>query len=331
MIVNPSASSAAEETAGPPPPAAATAVRHQKSAGRKQNWPFTITLGAVHALALLALLPWLFSWSGVAALVVGVIVFGQGINLGYHRLLAHRSFKAPRWVEHGIVVLALCCLQGTPIAWVTTHRQHHRYSDGPDDPHSPRRGFWWSHFRWLLVDDAAALKAAAISRHAKDLLQDRFYRRLQRYPVLQLLIYLAHAAVYFIAGLIAGLIGGGWSASGLSSGVQLGLSLLVWGVLLRTVIVWHITWSVNSLTHVWGARAYDTSDDSRNNWLVAIVAMGEGWHNNHHHDQAAASVQHRWWQLDGTYYVLQILRVLGLASDIVPVRSRRRKAAPAPK
>jgi len=322
MIVDPGASPAAGKRRSATPSAAAAAVQRQKSADQKQNWPFTITLGAVHALALLAVLPWLFSWAGVVALAVGVIVFGQGINLGYHRLLAHRSFKTLRRVEHAIVVLALCCLQGTPISWVTTHRLHHRHSDGAEDPHSPRRGFWWSHFRWLLVDDAAALKAAAISRHAKDLLQDRFYRRLQRHPVLQLLIYLAHAALYFLAGLIAGLIGGGWSA-----GVQLGLSLLVWGVLLRTVVVWHITWSVNSLTHVWGARAYDTSDDSRNNWLVAIVAMGEGWHNNHHHDQAAATVQHRWWQLDGTYYVLLLLRALGLASDVVPIRSRRRKAA----
>ncbi len=98
----------------------------------------------------------------------------------------------------------------------------------------------------------------------------------------------------------------------------------MWGVILRTVLVWHITWSVNSLSHVWGARAYETGDDSRNNWLVALIAMGEGWHNNHHHDQAAASVQHRWWQLDGTYYVILLLRGLGLATDIVPRRAQRR-------
>lgn len=278
-----------------------------------------MVLWGLHAAACLVLLPWLFSWAGVAAMAAGVIIFGQGINLGYHRLLSHRSLKVPRWFEHSIVVVALCCLQGPPIAWVTTHRRHHRDSDGGADPHSPRTGFWWSHFRWLTIGETKTIEAAAIARHAKDLLHDRFYRRLQRQPLLPLAIYLAHAALFFAVGFGIGVVSGGWAA-----GLQLGLSLLVWGVILRTVLVWHITWSVNSLSHVWGRRPYKTGDDSRNNWLVGLIAMGEGWHNNHHHDQAAASVQHRWWQLDGTYYVILLLRALGLATDVVPQRHRRR-------
>jgi fatty-acid desaturase len=312
----PSGSSVAPEPVDP--------GRHARppSIAPRWNWPLIVVLGTVHGLACLAALPWLFGWDNVAAFALGVPLFGQGINLGYHRLLSHRSLKLPRWLEHGFVVVALCCLQGTPISWVTNHRLHHRDADGTGDPHSPRNGFWWSHFRWLTVADPKTIEAAAISRHAKDLLKDRFYRRLQRHAALQLGIYLAHAALYVVAGVAIGVAGDGrWAA-----GVQLGLGLLVWGVFVRTIAVWHITWSVNSLTHVWGARCYATGDDSRNNWLIGIVAMGEGWHNNHHHDQAAATTQHRWWQIDGTYYVILLLRHLGLATEIVPRRVCRRGA-----
>ncbi len=294
---------------------------------RRWNWPYIIVITSVHLLACLAVLPWLFSWTGVIVAAIGVIVFGQGINLGYHRLLSHRSFKVPRWFEHALVAVAICCLQGAPISWVTTHRRHHRDSDGPGDPHSPREGFWWSHFRWLAVEKPAAAETAAISRHARDLLKDPFYRRLQRTPVMQLVIFVPHALLFFAAGFAAGYFGEGGSAA---AGLQLGLSVLVWGVFVRTVLVWHITWSVNSATHVWGSRSYDTGDDSRNNWVVALIAMGEGWHNNHHHDQAAATVQHRWWQFDATYYVIVLLRWLGIATNVIPVRSRRRAAQTQP-
>lgn len=295
---------------------------------RRWNWSYIIVITGVHALACLAVLPWLFAWEAAAAAAIGVIFFGQGINLGYHRLLSHRSFKVPRWFEHAIVIIAICCLQGSPISWVTAHRRHHRDSDGPDDPHSPRKGFWWAHMGWLAAEKPAAAETAAISRHARDLLADPFYRRIQRYPLLQLAIFAAHAALFFALGFAIGHFGG--AGPGAGGGLQMGLSFVVWGVFVRAVLVWHITWSVNSATHVWGSARYETGDDSRNNWVVALIAMGEGWHNNHHHDQAAATVQHRWWQLDPTYYVVVLLRWLGIATSVIPVRARRRSAIPRP-
>jgi fatty-acid desaturase len=143
--------------------------------------------------------------------------------------------------------------------------------------------------------------------------------KLEKNPWLAGWIYLAHAALFFLAG-----FGFGWYADGLAAGVQLGLSLLVWGVILRTVIVWHITWSVNSITHLFGYRNYATNENSRNNWLVALLTVGEGWHNNHHEDPASASVQHRWWEIDITYYEIKLLEKLGLAWDVIPPRHHRR-------
>lgn len=299
-------------------------------ARQQTDWAALITIVTVHFLACLVLLPWLFSWAGLIALIAGVFLFGQGINLGYHRLLAHRSLMTPQWLEHSFVILALCCLQGTPIDWVTDHRLHHTHSDQTDDPHSPHSqrgrygwldGFWRSHVGWLFVDRKGALGAATISRYAKDLLDDKFYRRLQRDPTLQLFIYLAHALLFFVIGFLIGQFGG----DGVEASFQMGLSLLVWGVIARTVLVWHITWSVNSVTHLWGGRRYDTKDQSRNNWLIGILAMGEGWHNNHHHDSAAATVQQRWWEIDGTGYVILLLRRFGLATKVIEPRRRRRR------
>jgi stearoyl-CoA desaturase (delta-9 desaturase) len=127
--------------------------------------------------------------------------------------------------------------------------------------------------------------------------------------------------LFFLVGL-----GIGWLTGGAGEGLRFGLSLLVWGVILRTVVVWHITWSVNSLTHLFGYSTYETGDHSRNNWFVALITVGEGWHNNHHHDPASGSNQHRWWELDVTYYELKLLEKLGLARDVVLPRHRRQAA-----
>lgn len=290
-----------------------------RAAGRAIAWPYAVGLGAMHALACLAVLPWLFDWRSVVLAIVGVFVFGQGINLGYHRLLTHRSLALPLWLERGFVILALCCLQETPAKWVAWHRAHHAHSDGAGDPHSPRVSFLWGHVTWLAFSREPGSALGGYRRYAQDILQDRFYRRLEQHPALAYLIYLAHAALFFAAG-----FGIGWAADDAAAGVRLGLSFLVWGVILRTVAVWHITWSVNSLTHLFGYRLYDTADNSRNNWLVGLIAVGEGWHNNHHHDQASVTTQHRWWELDFTYYLIWLLEVLGLATALVRPRHKRR-------
>ena len=152
-------------------------------------------------------------------------------------------------------------------------------------------------------------------RYGNDLLRDRFYFRLEKHAG-WLWVYLIHAALFFAAGLAIG-----WIVSGeYGQGVQFGLSLLVWGVILRTVFVWHVTWSVNSLTHIWGYRNYATRENSRNNWIVSLLAHGEGWHNNHHAEQRAAAHGHKWWELDPTYLTIRLLSAVGLAREVVKPR-----------
>lgn len=283
-------------------------------------WQYTISVALIHVLALLALVPWCFSWAGVITCLVGLYVYGMlGVTLCYHRLLTHRSFAVPKWLEYPLAMLGVCCLQDTPARWVAIHRMHHQRSDGPDDPHSPLVNFFWGHVEWFLVKNRDHDGIIRYERYVRDLLRDPFYFWLER-KLRWFQVYLAHAALYYLAGL-----GIGWARTGdVWSGVQLGTSLLVWGVLLRTVLVWHITWSVNSLAHVSGYRNYETKDRSRNNWLVAILASGEGWHNNHHWDQRSAAHGHRWWEYDLTYRVICLLEILGIATKVV--RPRRVQA-----
>lgn len=282
------------------------------------RWRYAVVIGLVHVLACLALLPGLFSWTGVVACVLGVHLFGAGINLGYHRLLTHRSFRTPRWVEYALASLAICSLEDTPVQWVAVHRMHHAHSDDVPDPHSPLVTFLWSHLGWLLMVNPGIDTLSFRERFAPDLLRDRFYFTLEKHGYLQVAIALAQVPIYFLAGFL-----GGWLAGGIDEGVRLGASVVVWGVFLRIVLVWHITWSVNSLSHLFGYRTYETGEGSRNNWLVALLAVGEGWHNNHHADPTAASVQHRWWEIDISYYEIKLLEALGLATNIVKPRHLR--------
>jgi stearoyl-CoA desaturase (delta-9 desaturase) len=283
-------------------------------------WRYAIPIVSLHLLALTCLQPALFSWTGVVLLIVGIYFYGGlGINIGYHRLLTHRSFVCPRWLERSFTVIALCCMEDSPGSWVATHRMHHNDSDESPDPHSPLVSFLWSHVGWLLIENRDVRSFSAYDRYARDVLRDPFYMRLQR-TMLGPLIYLGHAALYFLAGLAAG-----WSLWGLAAGVQFGLSLLAWGVILRTVCVWHITWSVNSLTHMHGYRTYNTRENSRNNWFVALITTGEGWHNNHHADPASASNTHRWWELDGMWGVIRLLEMCGLATAVNRPRHLRQR------
>lgn len=174
---------------------------------------------------------------------------------------------------------------------------------------------------WLMVENPDVRSAGAYERYARDVLRDPFYMRLRRSIYLVLWIYAAHAVAYFVAGVAAGRVStGSWWG-----GWQFGLSWLVWGVLLRTVAVWHITWTVNSLSHLFGYRTYETRDDSRNNWLVAFLTSGEGWHNNHHIDPASASNWHRWWEIDLMWMVIRAFELCGLATAVIRPRHTRRQ------
>ncbi len=279
---------------------------------RRIVWSYAVTVGIYHLIALLAVLPWLFSWTGVVLAVLGLYVFGSlGINLCYHRLLTHRGLVCPKWLEHGFAVLAVCSMQDTPARWVAVHRRHHEHADRQDDPHSPLVAFLWGHVGWMLVENRDLVRLGIYDRYAKDILRDPFYRRMERtalYPA----ILLGSWAVFFLGGLVTGLLNGG----GLAEAVRFGLSLLIWGVFVRTVVVWHITWSVNSAAHLWGYRTYETGEQSRNNWFVALISNGEGWHNNHHADSRSARHGHRWWEIDVVYGTIRMLEAVGLARNV---------------
>ena len=273
----------------------------------------------IHLASLLAFVPWFFSWTGVVLVFIGHHLFGMlGINLCYHRLLTHRGLVLPKWLEHTFAVFGVCCLQDSPARWVAVHRKHHQHSDEQPDPHSPLVAALWGHIGWLMIENRELNNLSFYDRYARDILRDPFYMFFER-RLMWLWTYVAHATLFFVAGLAIG-----WASTGrYMGGVQFGASLLVWGVLVRTVVVWHITWSVNSLTHLWGYRNYDTDDNSRNNWLVGLLSHGEGWHNNHHAEQASAAHGHRWWEFDITYWTIRLLERVGLATDVVEPRCRQ--------
>ena len=279
------------------------------------------TIVGMHLLGLLALHPYFFSWVGLFTMLLGVHVFGQGITIGYHRLLTHRSFKTPRWVEHSFAVLGICCFEDSPARWVAIHRMHHVHSDHQPDPHTPLVNFFWSHMGWLMFKNRETHSLAAIEKFSKDLLRDPFYMYMEKRPMTHLYIALAQLPAFFLLGFIVGWIG--W---GSASALQLGLSMIVWGVYVRIIAVWHITWSVNSLSHLFGYQNYETEEHSRNNWFVAILTVGEGWHNNHHEDPSTACLQHRWWEIDISYYEIKFLEWIGLASEVIEPRHLRRAA-----
>ncbi|HMC11593.1 MAG TPA: fatty acid desaturase [Pirellulaceae bacterium] len=298
-------------------PAAAQPVR--------LDWNYVLPVAGIHLLSLLIFVPWYFSWSGVVIAIFGFPLYGMlGITLCYHRILTHRGATLAKWLEHCFAILGVCCLQDSPARWVAVHRLHHRHSDEQPDPHSPLVSFFWAHMGWVLVHNREHDRFKFYEQYARDVLRDPFYMGLER-NLMWFWVYAAHAALYFAAGFATGWL---WSGQWVA-GLQLGASWLVWGVFFRTVFVWHATWAVNSLTHVMGYRNYETKDDSRNHWLVAIVAYGEGWHNNHHADQRAAAHGHKWWEYDMTYAVIRLLEALGLAKDVVRPRVWRERVATA--
>jgi len=284
-------------------------------------WGYVTVIAAIHLLSLLALVPWLFSWTGLVLFIAGHYFFGMlGMTLGYHRLLTHRGFTCPKWLEHFFALLGVCCLQDSPARWVAVHRKHHQHSDEEADPHSPLVAAIWGHFGWLMIENRDLSTISFYEHYARDILRDPFYLRFER-RMMWFWTYVIHAILFFAIGLMIG-----WVTTGrYLSGVQFGASLLVWGVFARTVLVWHVTWSVNSLTHLWGYRNYQTDDNSRNNWFVGLLAHGEGWHNNHHAEQVAVAHGHRWWEIDFTYWTICLLEAVGLAKNVVRPRCAEAK------
>jgi fatty-acid desaturase len=256
---------------------------------------------AIHVGAVAALLPRFWSWQALLVLAVLYWTTVLGVTLGLHRLVTHRSFEAPQWLERLLVLMGTLACQSGPIEWVGLHRHHHLFSDQQNDHHDAGRGLWWAHSEWML-HEIPALKE--IHRFTGDLQRDPFYRWLDRwFLLLQLPLGMA---LYFL-GERLGVHGGG-------------LGLVLWGIPLRLVLVYHVTWLVNSATHAFGYRNFDSPDLSRNCWWVAVLSFGEGWHNNHHAHPASARHGLRWFEFDITWQHIRLLRGLGLARRVREAR-----------
>ena len=259
------------------------------------SWITVIFFTLVHILALFA--PWYFSWQALGLTLFLHWLFGSiGICLGYHRLLSHRSFRVPKWLEYLIAVIGTLALQGGPIFWVAGHRLHHAHTeDERDDPYSAKRGFWWSHMLWMLYPEAKFFDQDQYSRYAPDLAKEPVYQWLNRYFLL----------LQIPLGLLLYSLGG-WS-------------FVIYGIFLRAVLLWHSTWFINSVTHMWGYRTFATQDNSRNLWWAAILTYGEGWHNNHHAYPNVARAGWQWWEIDVTWWAIWLLKTLGLAKKVVKI------------
>ena len=255
------------------------------------NWTTLLFVIFFHIGAVGALFT--FSWANLG---VGVFLWwlagSLGIGLGYHRLLTHRGFVVPKWLEYTLSVFGTLALQSGPLSWVTTHRVHHAFTETAKDPHSPRSGTYWSHIGWIFRGTAQNQSWATMQRYCPDFANDRFHQLLNKYYYVPIV---ALAVVLFAIG---------------------GLSMVLWGVFLKTVIGWHFTWLVNSATHLWGTRRFETRDDSRNNGLIAALTWGEGWHNNHHAYPRSARHGLTWYEIDINWIQIRILEKLGLAKSV---------------
>jgi len=279
-------------------------VEPRREGGRDRwsdlDWPVVVWIGGVHLAALAA--PFYFTWSGLAiCLVLYWVTGGLGVCLGYHRLLTHGSFQTSAPMRFLFAWLGGISGEGSAVTWVANHRKHHVFSDQEGDPHSPRDGGLWSHMLWLFPSHTAEELAAHSKRWAPDLVKDKGV----------LFLHNTFLLWHFLIG--GALLASGW----LLENKVTGISWLIWGLAVRMVIVFHVTWFVNSASHMWGYRNYETTDDSRNLWWVGLFAFGEGWHNNHHAHQRMAAHGHRWWELDPTYWVIRLLESLGLAWGVV--------------
>ena len=263
------------------------------------DWPTLIWLGAVHVGVLAA--PFFFTWKALGICVLlGWLTGSIGVCMGYHRQLTHGAFNTYRPIRWLLALLGGLSGEGSAIDWVAVHRKHHVYSDKKGDPHSPRDGAWWSHMLWLVPDFGHHYDDGLLSKYAPDLVRDPVMRFLHKF------FLPSHA---LLGGLLFAIGTFGWDA-------YTGWSFVVWGMFVRLVYVLHVTWFVNSATHIWGYRSYETDDDSRNLWWVGILAFGEGWHNNHHAFQRMARQGHKWWEIDITYWAICALEKLGLAWNV---------------
>jgi stearoyl-CoA desaturase (delta-9 desaturase) len=268
--------------------------------------------------AIISFWGWGFRWSDLSLLVAMYFATVLGVTIGFHRLFTHRAFETNRILQFVFAVLGSMAVQGPLLQWVALHRRHHQHSDAEEDPHSPHhqgsgvwgviRGLWHAHLGWMF-----APKPPDLQRYVKDLSQSRLLRAVS-----------ALFPLWVVMGLLIP-TGLGWLLTGTPSGAWTGF---IWGGLVRILFVHHVTWSVNSVCHVWGRQPFRSDDQSRNNLLFGIFGMGEGWHNTHHAFPTSARHGLRWWQIDVSYWVIRGLELMGLAWNVkLPSRSALARAA----
>ena len=254
-----------------------------------------------------------FNWVYLAIMGVMYAITGLGITVGFHRYFTHKSFDTPNWVVALLGVFGSMAVQGPILEWAAVHRRHHQHSDDMEDPHSPHthgsgvwgtlRGFWHAHLGWLF-----SVRPTDYARYVPDLTKDKLVSSISRTFTLWVVLGLAIPTV------LGGLLTLSWT------GALLGL---IWGGLVRVFFVHHVTWSINSVCHIWGSRPFDSHDHSRNNVIFGVLGMGEGWHNNHHAFPTSARHGLRWWEFDLSYVIIKCLGLVGLARNIrVPTPER---------
>ena len=260
----------------------------------KPDWFIIPWFLVAHSVAFIG--PFYYTSMGAIWTALGLYYFTGclGITFGYHRLLTHRSFQVPKWLERFAATAGVLALQRSPVEWVGHHRMHHAFSDTNKDPHNARQGFWWSHLNWMTHLHPAVHDHKTLKRFARDIAADPYLNWLTN-PVVQIGMQVALGLGLLFVG---------------------GIEYVVWGIFVRLVVLYHVTWLVNSATHKWGYRNYEVDDLSRNNWWVGLLAFGEGWHNNHHAHPSVAPAGHRWWEFDQTWLVIKGLKALGLATNI---------------
>jgi sn-1 stearoyl-lipid 9-desaturase len=277
-------------------------IARDKTFSQPIVWLTSSFMLAFHVGAVAAL--FFFSWKAfLLAMLLWWIAGGLGIGMGYHRLLTHRGYKTPKWIEYCLTICGTLALEGGPIFWVATHRKHHQNTDREGDPHSPHDGGFWSHMGWILTGQTMHNNANELLPYVPDLRRDRFHSWISRWHWVPIT---ALGGVVFAFG--------GWR-------------YLLWGIFFRTVLGLHSTWLVNSATHMWGRRRFATRDNSRNSLWVALLTFGEGWHNNHHAFPQSARHGMAWYEFDPNWYGIVMLRMLGLARNVKIACAEAKKAA----
>jgi sn-1 stearoyl-lipid 9-desaturase len=268
-----------------------TALYGRKASQGEFNLITVIAMSAFHIGALAAFF-YIDYGAMLAALIMYFVAGSFGIGMSYHRLLTHRGYKTFKWVEYFLTICGTLALEGGPIFWVATHRIHHQYSDHEGDPHSPREGTYWAHMGWIFTGKAMHHDTEVLRRYVPDLSKDPFHVALTTW----------HWVPQVIVGLLFLAFGG--------------ISYVLWAIFFRTTFGLHCTWLVNSATHLWGSRRFKTRDDSTNNWWVAALTFGEGWHNNHHAHPVSARHGLAWYEFDINWMGIRTLKALGLAWDV---------------